>query len=68
MASEGRRGVCSLCVCVGIRKSLKINLAGSVVIFDEAHNIESICAETASLGENTHTIHTTHTTPHTICP
>jgi regulator of telomere elongation helicase 1 len=34
----------------GIRKSLKINLSGSVIIFDEAHNIESICAETASLG------------------
>lgn len=33
----------------GIRSALDIKIADSVIIFDEAHNIESICTDTASL-------------------
>lgn len=31
-----------------IRRSLKINLKNSVIIFDEAHNLEDICRDSAS--------------------
>ncbi|KAM5579000.1 regulator of telomere elongation helicase 1 [Rosa sericea] len=32
----------------GFRKSLQINWKNSILIFDEAHNLESICADAAS--------------------
>ncbi|XP_050380801.1 regulator of telomere elongation helicase 1 homolog [Argentina anserina] len=32
----------------GFRKSLQINWRNSILIFDEAHNLESICADAAS--------------------
>ena len=31
-----------------IRKSLNVNLNDAVLIFDEAHNLEGICADAAS--------------------
>ncbi|VDK63178.1 unnamed protein product [Anisakis simplex] len=31
-----------------LRKSHEINIEGNVVIFDEAHNLESVCEESAS--------------------
>lgn len=39
-----------------IRKAMNINLNNSVIIFDEAHNIEDICRDSASLTLNTQKI------------
>lgn len=39
-----------------IRKALDINLANSIVVFDEAHNIEDICRESASFTIDTRQI------------
>ena len=41
-----------------IRKSIGINLKNAVVIFDEAHNIESICADVASFECNLEVLET----------
>lgn len=35
-------------ILLAIRKSLNLNLEDAVIIFDEAHNLEGICAEAAS--------------------
>ncbi|XP_029668154.1 Fanconi anemia group J protein-like isoform X3 [Formica exsecta] len=37
-------------VAPDIRESMQINLKGDIVIFDEAHNIENICLEAASVN------------------
>lgn len=39
-----------------IRKAMNINLNNAVIIFDEAHNIEDICRESASFTLNTQKI------------